>query len=494
MFFIPGTHLYPADFLAAHADAAFIMVEDASLCARRPYHQQKLALIIGAMREHAAALRARGHDVHYFSLADGHTIGSALQQSLAQRQCTRLLTFEIADASLRHCLQRVASELDVQWTTVGDPGFLCSRQAFAEFVGDKQQLRMAQFYKRQRIAMDIMVDANGEPNGGQWSFDADNRRKLPRKQAVPSLPRIRHSDRTRAAMQEVAATFSGHPGQASRLWLPTSRAGALDWLHTFLQERLAGFGTYEDAITSRSASLFHSTLSPLLNLGLLTPREVVDAVLAFTAEREIPINDVEGLIRQVIGWREFVRGVYHHFGGAMRHGNRRGNERRLTDHWHTGRTGIPPLDAAIRHQRELGWNHHINRLMVIANLMNLSEIHPDEVYEYFMTYYIDAYDWVMVPNVYGMGLNSEGGVFATKPYICGSNYLLKMSDFPKGDWCDIVDGLYWRFVSNNLRELQGNQRMAFFSKGLQNLDSVRKQRIFSAADAFLARCTSAAPT
>ena len=132
--------------------------------------------------------------------------------------------------------------------------------------------------------------------------------------------------------------------------------------------------------------------------------------------------------------------------------------------------------------------------MVIANLMNLSEIHPNDVYEYFMTYYIDAYDWVMVPNVYGMGLNSEGGVFATKPYICGSNYLLKMSDFPKGDWCDIVDGLYWRFVANNLSELQGNQRMAFFSKGLQQLDGERKQRIFSAADAFLERCTSGAPT
>ncbi len=494
LFFLPGTHLYPLDFLAAHANAEFAMVEDARLCNRRPYHQQKLALIIAAMREHAAALRAEGFTVHYFSLADGYTIRSALTRLLTQRAYDRLLTFEVADASLRRCLHQLSAQHEMPWTTVGDPGFLCSREDFAEFVGTKRHLRMAQFYKRQRTAMEIMVDAEGKPHSGQWSFDAENRRKLPRKQAVPELPSVRHSDTTRAAMSEIAVRFSHHPGKASQLWVPTSRATALAWLNTFLRERLVGFGTYEDAITTRSASLFHSALSPLLNLGLLTPREVVQAVLAFAAEHDTPINDVEGLIRQIIGWREFVRGVYDHFGDAMRHANRRGHERRLTDHWHNANTGIPPLDAAIRHQRDLGWNHHINRLMVIANLMNLSEIHPEAVFDYFMTYYIDAYDWVMVPNVYGMGLNSDGGVFATKPYICGSNYLLKMSDFPRGDWCDIVDGLYWRFVANNLSELQGNQRMAFFSKGLQQLDGERKQRIFSAADAFLERCTSAAPT
>ena len=227
-----------------------------------------------------------------------------------------------------------------------------------------------------------------------------------------------------------------------------------------------------------------------MNLGLLTPAEVVEAIENRAAAGDVPLNDREGIIRQVIGWREFIRGVYSEFGAEMRASNQRAHTRQMTQHWHDGTTGIPPLDDAIAHQRSLGWTHHINRLMVLSNLMNLSEIHPDSAYDYFMTYYIDAYDWVMVPNVYGMGLTSDAGVFATKPYICGSNYLLKMSDFSKGDWCDVVDGLYWGFVARHREELSRNHRASFTLKQLDRIAPERAERIASAADQFLHRCTT----
>ena len=489
VFFLPGNHLYPAQLLNAYRDTTIVMIEDAAICQRRPYHQQKLALMLSAMREHAVALRSAGHRVEYFPLAAEQTLTSALKQVCASLSTRTLYTFEVYDQSLTRLLTNFCNTHELEWHTAGNPAFLTQSADFAGYANGKKQLRMGDFYKKQRLGLNILVDRDQNPIGGQWSFDAENRKKLPRTQPLPTLNQIEHSDVTASTILEVADRFSSHPGDANGLWVPTTRAGAIAWLQTFIEQRLLGFGTYEDAITTRSAVLFHSALSPMLNLGLLTPSEIVAAVLEAAESQGIPLNDVEGIIRQVIGWREFMHGVYDQFGSTMRRRNTRGQERTLSRHWHDGNTGIPPLDAAIKHQRDLGWNHHINRLMVIANLMNLCEIEPDQVYEYFMTYYLDAYDWVMVPNVYGMGLNSDGGIFATKPYICGSNYLLKMSDFKRGDWCDVVDGLYWRFISNNMEELRKNARLSVFASGLNRLADEKKERIFSAAEHFLERCT-----
>ena len=270
---------------------------------------------------------------------------------------------------------------------------------------------MADFYRTQRVSLNVLLDGNGSPQGGQWSYDADNRKRVPKSQSLPDIPHAKLSELTRATCREVSERFADHPGSADSLWLPTTRRGALAWLNRFLKERLIGFGTYEDALTTRSATLFHSTLSPLLNLGLITPNEVLERTLAYAGEQRIPINDLEGFIRQLIGWREFVRGVYENF-PDMGERNVRNHTRRMTDHWHKGDTGLLPLDVAIANHQKWGWNHHIERLMVLSNLMNLCEIQPREVYEYFMTHYIDAYPWVMAPNVYGMGLTSDGGVYS----------------------------------------------------------------------------------
>lgn len=489
LFFVPGNHLYPLKHLRPFRDLPILMVEDSTICERRAYHQQKLGLIIAAMREYAEQLRSGGYDVRYLTLQEGRTIPSALAELVVSLGARSIATFEISDNHLSNLLSRCVAERGIEWQVVGDPGFLTSSEDFASYAAGKKQLRMGNFYSRQRKILGVMVDAQGKPAGGRWSFDADNRKRLPRTQNPPLIPEPKHSAVTQAALVEVGNRFSQHPGSAGELWLPTTRRAALGWLQNFIDERLVGFGTYEDAISQRSPTLFHSTLSPLINLGLLTPDEVIERVLQSAEMRSIPLNDLEGFLRQVIGWREFIRGTYNQHGDLMRRNNARVQTRQLAACWFDGTTGIPPLDQAIHTHRQLGWNHHIERLMVIANLMNLCEIQPEAVYEYFMCHYIDAYDWVMVPNVYGMGLNSDGGIFATKPYIAGSNYLLKMSDFKPGDWCDVVDGLYWRFVANNREELQRNPRLAIMPRGLDRLKPERRDHIFAAAEAFLDRAT-----
>ena len=240
-------------------------------------------------------------------------------------------------------------------------------------------------------------------------------------------------------------------------------------------------------MTRRSPTVFHSLLSPCLNLGLLTPGDVIDKVLQ--RADDMPLQSVEGFVRQVIGWREFVRGIYREFSEKQEAANFWSHDRGLTDAWYEGNTGILPLDDTIKTAQRLGWTHHIPRLMVVANLMTLCEIRPAAAHRWFMEMFVDSSEWVMGPNVYGMGLFSDGGVFATKPYICGSNYLLKMSDYGKGPWCDIVDGLYWRFINKHREFFAGNPRLALMPRALDRISAQRRDRIFEAAEEFLERHT-----
>jgi deoxyribodipyrimidine photolyase-related protein len=294
----------------------------------------------------------------------------------------------------------------------------------------------------------------------------------------------------------IASSFAHHPGELGALWIPFDHAGAEAWLRRFLEERLDGFGPYEDAISQSQGTLNHSLLSPLLNIGLLTPAAVIAACLDHAHHRQergqpVPIASLEGFLRQLIGWREFVRGIDRVHGERQAGSNFWNHQRRLAPCWSDGSTGLPPLDGAIARVNRLGYNHHIERLMVISNLMVLCEIQPQEAHRWFMERYLDSYEWVMGPNVYGMGLMSDGGIFATKPYICGSNYILKMGDFKKGPWCEIWDGLYWRFIDRHQGFFQANPRLSMMVKLLERIDPARRERLTTAAEAFLARATMA---
>ena len=491
-----GNQLFPPEHLKDCRDAVVFMAEDVGLCTYVRHHQQKIVLFLAAMRSYAEELRTAGFEVRYFALdaADDSSYEDKLDHVVAELDCEEILHFEVEDKAMEDRLIGFCTQRSLERTELTSPMFLGTREDFLRFAGDRSRLLMGDYYRRQRQRTGILLDSDGKPEGGKWSFDESNRRKLPKSIQPPGIAPAARTDNVEEVIGIVERHFAGHPGRAADFWWPTTREQAREWLSAFLDERLAQFGPYEDAISVRSETVFHSALSPSLNLGLLTPREVVDAVLERYEARELPIESVEGFIRQVIGWREFVRGVYRVYGDEQASRNFWGHERELTEDWYCGTTGIVPLDDAIRTSLRLGWAHHIQRLMVVGNLMTLCEIRPSNAWRWFMEMYVDSSEWVMGPNVYGMGIFSDGGMFATKPYICGSNYILKMSDYRKGDWCDTVDGLYWRFIDKHRDFFASNPRLALMPRALDRLDRDRRERIFAAAEAFLQRYTHADTT
>jgi deoxyribodipyrimidine photolyase-related protein len=300
------------------------------------------------------------------------------------------------------------------------------------------------------------------------------------------VPPIGHAPKNcfvEEAQQYVASNFPENPGSVDPFFYPVTHADAAVWLQEFVDGRLAQFGTYEDAISQEHDVLFHSLLSPSLNIGLLTPRQAVDAALAH--QESVPLNCLEGFVRQIVGWREYMRGAYQASGRRLRSRNVWNHSRTMPTAFWSATTSIAPVDRVINKLLRGAYAHHIERLMILTNFMLLCEFHPDQVYQWFMEMFIDAYDWVMVPNVYAMALYSDGGSITTKPYISGSNYILKMSDFRRGPWCDVWDGLYWRFVAKHREEFWVNQRTKVLVMGLDRMPSDKRERHLQTAENFL---------
>lgn len=491
MLVILGNQLFAPEHLPAAKTTPVFMAEDLGLCTYVRHHQQKIVLFLAAMRSYADELEKAGYRVIYHRLDPSGTDSYEEKLGAAMRGHgeTCVQHFEIEDKPMESRLVEFASGNGFSRDELPSPMFTCSRDTFSAFANNKSRLLMGDFYKQQRCSLDVLVGADSKPLGGQWSFDADNRKKLPRSVQPPEMVWTTPGAHEQEVIELVRREFKGHPGDARDFCWPVTRSQAREWLDDFVANRLENFGPYEDAISSRSDTVFHSVLSPCLNLGLLTPREVIDAALVRVDE--VPVQSLEGFVRQVIGWREFVRGVYRNYSEQQEASNFWSHEREMSASWHDGTTGIPPLDDAVRTVQRLGWTHHIPRLMVLGNLMTLCEIRPSSAHRWFMEMFVDSSEWVMGPNVYGMGLFSDGGIFATKPYICGSNYLLKMSDYKKGPWCEIVDGLYWRFIDKHREFFSGNPRLALMPRALDRLNSERRTRIFAAAEAFLEQHTVA---
>jgi deoxyribodipyrimidine photolyase-related protein len=495
VFLLFGNQLFAPAHLPVGREVPIVMVEDDAQCRRYAYHRQKLAFVLTAMRAHAAALGSAGYQVHYRRLDDAADGRAGWRGALTRlhESCAfdTVAHFEVENPDLDAAVATFTAANGWQRVVHRSPMFIGSLADFEAHLDDQGKPRLLPFYRAQRLRHDVLVTRERHPVGGRWSFDRDNRAKLPRDRtpAPPALPEP--TPLLGEVIDLVASRFADHPGRLDTFWLPTTHDQAHAWLDDFLNQRLRHFGTYEDALTRRSTFVYHSALAPLLNIGLLTPGYVLDRALEHAARHDVPINSLEGFVRQVLGWREFVRGVFHHYYRPMQSRNIWNADRNLTDAWYRGATGIAPLDHVIGKALEFGWAHHIERLMVAANLMNLAGIEPQEVYRWFMEMFVDAYDWVMVPNVFGMGLTSEGGIFTTKPYICGSNYVMKMGDFKRGNWCDVMDGLLWRFVANHQATLKANQRLAPM---VANLPRVARQRpeIFTLADRFIEHHTRAA--
>ena len=331
----------------------------------------------------------------------------------------------------------------------------------------------------------ILLDVAGGPQGGQWTFDADNRKKYPKNEKPPGIVFTPENKITLEAKAYVNKHFGKNYGSIEKTIYPTDFLSAEKWLDVFLNERFNNFGIYEDAIVANESFLNHSVISPLLNIGLLDPQQIISKAIKTAAQNNIPMNSVEGFIRQVMGWREFIRIVYEREGSRQRTTNYWGFTRKIPPSFWTGNTGIEPIDNVIKKILQTGYSHHIERLMVLGNFMLLCEFDPDEVHRWFMEMFVDAYDWVMVPNVYGMTQFADGGLMTTKPYISGSNYLLKMSDYKKGDWTTVWDGLFWRFMHVHRDFFLKNPRLGMLIRTFDKMPEEKRNRHISNADAYL---------
>ena len=476
-----GDHLYPD----RRFDGSIVfMAEHPELTEHYRYHTHKLVLFLSAMRSYARTIT---EPLIYWRLDEvpSASYTDLLARTIEEHDITRIQMFEIEDRFFEERICAFCKDHGIELVFEPAP-FLTSREEFSSYRASHKRLFQHEFYAWQRRRLDILMDGSA-PRFGKWSFDAENRKKLPRGIVVPPVPRFDRTTDEDDVIRLITERYPAHPGNPKEFWLPTTRDRALAWFDDFLDERFMNFGPYEDALSSEHRIAFHSVISPLLNTGLLTPDEVVRRALSYTEDHEVPYPSLEGFVRQIIGWREFIRGIYRSEPG-LESSNALGNDRRLTDAWYEGSTGIPPLDHAIRRAMRWGYLHHIERLMVIGNLMNLSRIHPDEGYRWFMELFVDSADWVMVPNVYGMAFFADGS-FTTKPYVAGSNYLRKMSDYPKGPWCDTVDGLYWRFVDRHRDLFAKNPRLSMMLGALERMDEKRRRAIFSAAERFIERTT-----
>ena len=475
----PGGH--PVDRVVLHEDDLYF--RDARYPARN--HKLRLVLHRASMRRYADRLRQRGLDVEYVAWADRVSTADLLARLAADGAETVRLC-ETVDFVLNKRLAKGAEAAGVGLDALDTPLFLNTRADNAVFFGGRKRYFMADFYKHQRRRLGVLVDGDGEPAGGRWSFDHDNRERLTAEAlaAVPPVPEVEQDDYVAEARAYVDGHFPDHVGASGPLPYPTDHDGAADWLAAFVDERLERFGPFEDAVEPGRSHLYHGVLTPMLNVGLLTPRQVLDAALGADG---VPINSLEGFVRQVIGWREYMRAVYDLEGVTMRTANVWGFEREIPDAWYTGETGLAPVDDVIPRVLQTGYANHIERLMVLGGGLFLTRVHPRAAYRWFLEMFVDAYDWVMVSNTYGMSQHAAGPLITTKPYMSGSNYLRKMSHYPRGAWEAEWDGLYWTFMRDYRDQVEGYRRVRQLTGHLDRMGPDKLAAHQGAADRYLAR-------
>jgi len=428
------------------------LIEDRRFFSDFSFHKQKLAFHRACLKNYQHLLEKQGYKVIY--------IEGDVESIFEDRKIDCVYVAEIDDIALEKRLKAVTKKNHIQLEVVQTPLFLTTPQEFQDFFKDKKHYSCDTFYIYQRKKHNILIDPKGKPLGGKWSFDKDNRKKLPKSIEIPKQKLFGKNDAAKEVVEYINKKYPDHPGNLDSFVYPTTHKEAKAALHDFLEHRLDLFGDYEDAISQKEGIIFHSWLSMLINVGLITPTQVVEEAINYAHKHKVRLNSLEGFIRQVIGWREFIRGVYHAIGDKQRKLNFFGHERKMPEAFYEGSTGIPPIDHSIHKLMGTAYLHHIERLMVLGNFFLICEISPDEIYRWFMELFIDAYDWVMVPNIYGMSQYADGGMMTTKPYFSGSNYILKMSDYSKGDWCQIWDALFWRFMIKHITFFQNQPRLS----------------------------------
>ncbi|WP_191859950.1 cryptochrome/photolyase family protein [Hanstruepera ponticola] len=467
-------------------DYPIYLVEEYLFFSQYAFHKQKIAFHRASMLYYKDFLENKNKEVVYIEATDDNSDIRNLIATLIEQGTTEIHIIDPVDNWLEKHIHSILN--DCELVSYNNPLFINTKSDLKHFFKpEKKSFSQTTFYKQQRKKRNILIDEDDNPEGGKWTYDTENRKKYPKDKTPPNIHYPESSSYWEKAVTYTQTHFKKNPGNISKQRLyPITHEESLNWLQQFLEYRFYDFGIYEDAILKAEIFLNHSVLTPMLNVGLISPHTIIDKTLQFSLEENIPINSTEGFIRQIIGWREFMRGMYELKGSFARTKNFWGFKRRIPNSFYEGSTGIEPVDDTIKKVLKTGYCHHIERLMILGNFMLLCEFHPDAVYQWFMELFIDAYDWVMVPNVYSMSQFADGGTFATKPYLSSSNYIKKMSNYSGGSkWETIWDGLFWRFVHEHQKVFESNPRTSMMYHNLKRLSDDKKEAHFKAANDFL---------
>ena len=497
-----GDQLSTAQAALASADPAssrVLLVESSSVALRRAYHRQKLVLVWSAMRHFAEELAQQGWQVDH---SESDSFASALQQWISAHGIRELRLMEPADRGFRQAIEALQLPVPLRW--IESNAFLWSREAFAQWAGGYKQLRLEFFYREGRRRFQVLMEGEGaaaQPLGGQWNFDRDNRKAPPKGLQGPEPLWFEPDAITQAVIAKVKqldasrrqAGLEPLPGSLTPFRWAVTRRQALQVLDHFINTRLDGFGPYQDAMVSGEPTLWHALLSPYLNLGLLEPLEVIRRLEQEGRARAVPLAGLEGVIRQILGWREYTHGLYHWFGADYASANHFEAQQPLPP-WleQLGGSGMRCMDTVLSELESNGYAHHIQRLIVLANYGLIAGFDPQAFTAWFHRMFIDGHDWVMQTNVLGMGLFADGGRLASKPYAASGAYIKRMSTYCKGCSYDVkqrhgpkacpFNSLYWDFLARHEQTLRANPRMALVMRQLQKLDPTELEAIRATAE------------
>lgn len=491
-----ATLIFPHQLFEQHLSAPpnqnVWLIEEYLFFKEFDFHQVKIAFHRASMKQFEMQLIQAGLEVTYVEATHPLSDIRELLPHLAAEGIEAVTYCDPTDNWLSKRIKAAAGVSGMELHELENPQFLNSREELTDFFKPtKKSFFQTSFYKKERLKRDVLIEGDGQPVGGKWTYDVDNRKKYPRGKVPPALQFPDADSYWNEARDYVADHFASNPGKVTETPIyPINREASLKWLEQFFERRFDTFGDYEDAIVKEESFLHHSCMTPMMNTGMVLPGEVIHRALQYGEAHHIPLNSLEGFIRQIMGWREFIRGMYECKGVESRTRNYWGFTRKIPASFYDGTTGIEPIDHTIRKILQTGYCHHIERLMVLGNFMMLCEFDPDEVYRWFMELFIDAYDWVMVPNVYGMSQFADGGFFATKPYISGSNYLMKMSNYKKGDWQQTWDALFWRFMDVHRDFFLKNPRLGMLVRTYDKMAEEKKSGLHEVSEKYLQSISS----
>lgn len=456
----------------------------------RRLHKQKLILHRASVRRYIEeVLWPAGFTVEHTDLDVFMKTGDVFDRVSKAEQI--FIIDPTDDALTKRLLQARRERPDLPTVTfLPSPNFYLKEHEVRQYFNERHKYPFAEFYQWQRERFNILIDENYKPVGGKWSYE-DTAHKKPEPQVnFPSFPVFGDNKYVKEAAEWVNEHFPDNPGGPEFIW-PTSHAEAKIWLDDFIENRIDGYAQYENTISTRSPWLHHSLLQSSFNIGLLTPQEAIETALNRHDARPIPLESLEGFIRQILGWREYVRGIYLSQGPAIKAQNPFNHHRKLTGAWYNGTTGLAPLDDLIAKLNDHAYGHNAERRMIAGTLMVLCNIQPEQMYRWHQELFIDAYDWTVVPNVYQMlQLNSANKGMSAAPYICPSNTIIESSDYDRGLWSDIWDGLFWQFIEKHKTSLSKHAQLRVMVQRLNRLDPDHKRIIYYRAEDFLNQHTT----